>query len=240
MIITRELVAETTCQEFIDWVNAHPQYYGLKRKQFNKAIRDEINAGQSAQPWWADWLDENYFKGDAIAKSGKVKRLGIYRTMAPGLDAQEFDNIDDAVAILETAKNAQLEAEALYFHIQVRQRHGASGYDILSVCDTTQDTCVAPTASAYFSTFNINTGAYEDFLTYGQAKNRMIELRNARRDLVANSFMIEEKVQEIGDADAAPADFVIVETITGKKTHYKDRLDRVERRPDRKPKKPKP
>ena len=241
MIITRELVASTTCQEFIDWVNAHPQYYGLNRKQFNKAIRAEEKAGLTPWTWWADWLDENYSKGDVISQSGKLKRLGIYRATAPGLVPQEFDDIDAATAVLEAEKNKRLKSEDIYFHIQIRRGHGASGYEILKMCDTTEDTCVAPTPDAYFSTFNINTGGYEDFLTYGQAKNRMIELRNARQEIITNGYVIEEKIQEAGSADGLnPTDFVIVQTVGGKKTRYKDRLDRVERRPDPKPRKPKP
>lgn len=240
MIITKELIESTTCQEFIDWVKAHPQYYGLKRKQFNKAVRDEISAGLTPFTWWADWLDENYIKGDAIAHSGKLKRLGIYRAAAPNLTSQEFDNIEDAIAVLEAAKNNHIKAEDENFHIQIRQPQGASGYEILKMCDLTADTCDAPTTDAYFSTFNMNTGTYENFPTYGQAKNRMIELRKARRDLIANSYLVEEKIQEVGDPDAAPADFVTVQTVAGRKLHYLDKLDRVEQRPDPKPKKPKP
>lgn len=240
MIITRELVANTTCQEFIDWVNAHPQYYGLKRKQFNKAIRDEIKLGGTPQSWWADWLDDNYFKGTAIAHGGKLKRLGIYRTIGPEVIPQEFDNIDDAIAVLETAKNNQFKTEEAFFHIQIRRQHGPNGYDIIRECDTTEDTCVAPTSDAYFSTFNMNTGLYEDFPTYGQAKNRMIELRKARQESIASGYVVEEKIQETGDLDSAPTDFVIVQSVDGRKTHFNERLNRADRRPDPKPKKPKP
>jgi hypothetical protein len=242
MIITKELFEGTTCQEFIDWIRAHPQYYGLNRKQFAKAIRDEEKAGLTGNNWWADWLDINYFKGDAIVQSGKAKRLGIYKAIIPGRDnpLEEFDNIEDALALLEVEKNKRIKEEDPFFHIHIRRDHGASGFQTLGECDTTKDTCEPPTADAYFSTFNIFTGQYENFLTYGQAKNRMIELRKTRNETIGDGYLIAEKVQEIGATDINAEYFVIVQSSTGKRTGNLHKLDRIESRPDRPPKPPKP
>lgn len=241
MIITEEMLLDITCEESVAWFKAHPEYFGLTRKEFRRKLRQDENAGLTPNKWWSDWADLNFFKNDAILHGGKLKRLGIYRTLAPNLTPQEFDNIDDASAALETAKNSRLAQEEENFHIQIRQRHGASGYEIIRICNTTDDTCVAPTSDAYFSTFNMNTGTYEDFPTYGQAKNRMIELRTERYNLIIHDYAIEEKVQEVGSADGvAPTDYVIVQSLGGRKTRNLDKLDRIERRPDPKPKPPKP
>jgi hypothetical protein len=240
MIITQAMIFDITCEESIAWFKAHPQYFGLTRKEFNRRLRLDENAGLTPNKWWANWADENFFKSEAIMHSGKLKRQGIYRTLAPGLTPQEFDNIDDALSVLEAAKNKHLKSEEDNFHVQIRQRHGLSGYEIIRMCDTILDTCDPPSIDAYFSTFNMNTGLYEDFPTYTQAKNRMIELKTARTDTIADSYYVEEKIAEIGDPNDAPADFVVVQSVKGRKTPNYDKLDKIERRPDPKPKQQKP
>lgn len=240
MIITQGMIFDMTCDESVAWFKAHPEYFGLTRKEFNRKLHQDEAAGLTPNNWWAGWADTNFFKSEAILHSGKLKRQGIYRTVAPGLTSQEFDNIDDAIAVLEAAKNSHVKSEEDYFHVQARVRQGPNGYEIVKICDTTLDTCDIAAGNEYFATFNMNTGTYEEFPTYGQAKNRMIELRNARVDLITNSYAIEEQIQEVGDPHAAPIDFVIVQTISGRKTKHNDRLDKIEKRPDPKPKKPKP
>ena len=68
----------------------------------------------------------------------------------------------------------------------------------------------------------------------------MIELRNNRHKQHADSFLIYEKVAEVGAPDINGEDFVPVQSLANRKTHYHDKLDRIERRPDPKPKPPKP
>lgn len=241
MIITREMILEITCSESVEWFKAHPEYFGLTRKQFMRKFKQDENLGLTPNKWWAAWGDENFFKGDAIILTGKVKRLGVYKVVAPGLTEQEFDNIDDALELLEAAKNNRVKEEDPFFHVHIRRSHGASGYQNLGECDTTKDTCELPTADAYFSTFNLITGQYEDFLTYGQAKNRMIELRKNRIESIADGYLVQEKIREIDTEDnLLSEDFVIVQSVTGKHTLNLRKLDRIERRPDRKPKPPKP
>lgn len=240
MIITRELIESSTCPEALQWADEHAYIYGLTRKEFSKLIRQKEIAGETPNNWWADWVDQNYKKGPALAHGKKLKRLGIYKAIIPNITPQEFDNIEDALAVLEVAKNNVLKTEEDLYHVQARRRAGPNGYQIIQTCDITKDTCDITVVDEYFATFNLFTGQYEDFPTYIQAKNRMIELRNNRTAEHANSFVVEEKIQEIGDPDANYADFVPVQTVHGRKTHFHDHLDKIEKRPDPKPKKPKP
>ena len=141
---------------------------------------------------------------------------------------------------MENIKTEQVKTEDQFFQVQVRHRRGPNGYEITQFCDTTKDTCDISISDEYFSTFNIYTGQYEDYPTYGQAKNRMIELRNSRHMEHANNLMIYEKIAEVGDPNFNGEDFVPVQTLTGRKTYHYDVLEKVERRPDPKPRKPKP
>ena len=234
MIITREIIQNITCEESIAWFEEHPYFYDMDRKQFNKLLRDQEKAGLTPNTWWADWAEENLTKAGAIVHSKKLKRLGVYKAVGPNLTPQEVDNIEDAISILEAAKKERIKLEDEVFQIQLR-RHTPEGMLILKFCDTTQDTCFS-TPEDYFATFNLNTGLYEEFPTFIQAKNRMIELRDARQKAHADAFLIYEKIAEVGGTDVNAEDFVVVETLMGRKSLESQILDSVEKRPDPKPK----
>lgn len=236
MIITRDLIRSMTCEESVAWFDSHSYFYDLPRKRFNTLLREQEVAGLTPNNWWADWADVYFYKADAIVHNKKLKRLGVYKILAPNLTPQEFDNIDDALAVLEAAKNEHIKQEDECFHVQIRRR-GPEGFEILQSCDITRDTYDAPTPDAYFATFNLNTGLYDEYPTYTQAKNRMVELRTARHQLHAEGFIVHEKIAEVGALDTNGEDFVPVLTLNNRKIIYADMLDRITPRPDPEPKK---
>jgi hypothetical protein len=237
MIITQAMINELTCEESIAWFNAHPEYFNLPRKEFRKRLREAEKLRLTPNDWWADWADENFSKAEAIIHNKKLKRLGIYRTIAPNENPQEFDNIDDAIVNLKALRNSHIKTEDKYFQIQIRQQRGELGYEILNSCDITQNNCDLPNPDAYFSTFNIFTGLYEDFKTYDQARNKLFELRTLRNLQISNSYAIEEKIAEVEDPELeAPSDFIVVESITGRKTDHLNKLNRISNRPPKRQK----
>lgn len=238
MIITSEIVHNITCIESVEWFDAHPFFYGLNRKQFNKLLRDYENEGKTPNKWWADWAEQNLVRGDAILHGKSLKRLGIYTIEGPNIIAPlEYDNIEDAKLYLESAKKEHIKKEEMYFQVQRRVRSYPDGHQILEFCDTTKDTCDSSLQDEYYSTYNINTGLYEDYPTYTQARNRMFEVRDQRLKVHNDEFIIGEKIKEVGDPDFISTGVVIVEDLNGRKHDAYYRLEKIEKRPDPKPKK---
>jgi hypothetical protein len=113
---------------------------------------------------------------------------GNFRIGGIGVTPQVFTTLADARTALQAATDVQFETEAYLFNVQARTR--VDGGYTGEFCDLTLDT--APEAD-YYAALNYMTEQYEDRVTYLEAKNQALQLRNKRHVFLLSTSTIEEE-----------------------------------------------
>jgi hypothetical protein len=193
MIITEELVCSMgACGEAITPVK-ELGLFGLPRREFIRAIKKARDDGLIAA-YYYNWAAENLFKYSVIKASNTHIKTDKYR--AVGVNS----TIIGEFTTKEQAKSAALDAREDYNEANAKRHHVIArikvqeGHIIENIDLNSKDKDI-PEAESY-DAFNINTGLYEPFKSFSEAKTRALELRAAEEALTDSSFAIEEEIQE--------------------------------------------
>jgi hypothetical protein len=113
-------------------------------------------------------------------------------------------------AVIDEQVEARLALEAEYFHVYTQQMCSEGG--CLSVpCDLESDT--AP-EGCHYATFNMFTGAYEDFDNFLDAKRRCSEIKKLRRDQYASTYHVMQKIEEADSSEGGLSDLLVFTGVT--------------------------
>lgn len=215
MIVTRELLVHLkACQEAMDWFDTK-NFNGLSRLAFIRALK-ESDCPIDYVEWAAS--QQGLFSGVAADFAGTGERRNLWRIIGEGVDplveytAVESDT--EALAVMKAVIDEQVEAklalEAECFHVYAQQTCSEGG--CLSVpCDLESDT--AP-EGCHYATFNMFTGAYEDFDNFLDAKRRCLEIKKVRRDQYASTYHVLQKIEEADASEGAVGDLLVFTGVT--------------------------
>ena len=216
MIVTRELLVHlNACQEAMDWLDTQ-SVWGLSRLAFIRALKERDCPEYYAA--WAASQKDGLFSGAAADFAGTGERRNIWRIRGEGIDPLvEYTAVESDIealvvmkAVIDEQVEAKLALEAECFHVYAQQTCSEGG--CLSVpCDLESDT--AP-EGCHYATFNMFTGAYEDFDNFLDAKRRCLEIKKVRRDQYASTYHVLQKIEEPDSSEGAVGDLLVFTGVT--------------------------
>jgi hypothetical protein len=193
MIITEELLCSMgACNEGITPLK-ELGLLGLTRREFIRGIKKASDDGL-VPIYYYNWSAEILFKYSVIKannthiKTDKYRAVGVNSTIIG-----EFTTKAQATSAALAARQAYNETNAKRHHVIARVKV-QEGHIIEDIDLNSKDRDISEAES--YDAFNINTGLYESFKSFSEAKTRALELRAAEEALTDFSFAIEEEIQE--------------------------------------------
>jgi hypothetical protein len=207
MIVTQALLlAVGGCAQIVQHL-IDTGYGGLLRQEFIDKMQQDADAGIHPQ-WWVSWSKVYLKNGDAIFFNGEYVKLDEFRVFGFKLadPTQIYSTIEDARVAEVAAEAAQNASEEWMFHVHAVCPTGEDQHT-LETCDLDGDGVFDHPVTVY-QVFNYLTGLYEDYEFFDAAQLRCRELQQERQSLIALSYVVEQKIQQINDPEENPSAWI--------------------------------